>query len=72
MVTQGQNFVNVVKECPLRENSGCKIEFATEPKFSRIEFEGKDFSGGKREVTMGPNQIWSWISKHTVAISQKM
>ena len=57
MVKKGQNFVNVVEECPLRENSGCKIEFATEPKFSRIEFEGKDFSGGKREVTMGPNQI---------------
>ena len=41
----------------LREDSGCKIEFATEPKFSRIEFEGKDFSSGKREVTIGPNHI---------------
>ena len=41
----------------LREDSGCKIEFATEPKFSRIEFEGKDFSSGKREVTMGSNHI---------------
>ena len=57
MVNKGQNLVNVFTECPLRENSGCKIEFATEPKFSRIEFEGKDFSSGKREVTIGPNYI---------------